>query len=240
MKEVPVFSLGPPGTFQPLVPGDPTYYTERLSYEVSKFLYDLNQAGVKITQAEPTDLDPLQTEVTTFATELETWLSAATSEGTRGVPAVNRPSMGWLATAVSALVAAGGGVPALVVTVVVNIAIDLIVKFLEHLLIPETGDMEEVCDVLKQAFLDGNDSILKEGLINNGDTLVTVVKEALKDVDDETLVTILKKALLQDVEGELHSILERVADEAEVKINLDDKIKIYPLGMRVNFDGEAE
>lgn len=172
MKEVTIYSLGDPGTFVPLSTGDPTYYTERVAFEISKFLYQLNQEGISIAQPETDDLDSISTQFTSFSTLLETWLASATSEGTRGVPAVSRPSLSWLATIVTALAGVSGGIPATVIAVVVNVGVELILKLLEHAIIPETGDIEELCDIARSAFLYGSDeSILKKALLDpdNGD-----------------------------------------------------------------------
>lgn len=172
MKEVTIYSYGDPGTRNVPDPGDPTYQTECLAYDLRKFMYQCNQAGITIAQPETDDLDSIQTQFSSFSTSLETWLDSATSEGTRGVPAVSRPTLSWLATIVTALAGASGGIPAVIITAVVNIIVEIILKFLEHVLIPETGDTEELCDILRAALLYGSDEsiLLKAFLTQDGET----------------------------------------------------------------------
>lgn len=161
MKEISIFTLGDPGTFS-LTPSDPMYHTERLSHELSKMLYLMNVEGFSLSQAEESDLDSAETALSTWKSDLSTWFSAATSEGTRsvilgpdgkrirkrGVPAVSEPSFPILSTILGGLTGVIGGVPAIMSGIAIQIISDLIVQFIKNATIPETGDTEELCDIL--------------------------------------------------------------------------------------------
>lgn len=153
MKSINVYSLGDPGTYSYDV-NNPTKYTERVSFEISKMLYDMNQEGIQITQPEYSDVEGLETEVETWVTSFTTWLGNATSEGERGIPAESPPTdIVSLADIISAVVACSGGLPAIIVSVFLRVGANLLTRFFEHLLIPETGDLEELTDAIKTAFI---------------------------------------------------------------------------------------
>jgi hypothetical protein len=167
MKEISIFTLGDPGTFS-LTPSDPMYYTERLSYELSKMLYLMNDEGFSLSQGEESDLDSAETALATWKSDFSTWYDAATSEGTRailfgpdgkkirrnrGVPAVSPPSFPVLSTIMGGLTAIVGGVPAMLTGIAVQVISDLIVNWIKNAVIPDTGDTEEIADILTDALL---------------------------------------------------------------------------------------
>lgn len=199
MKTITVYSLGDPGTYA-YDSDNPTKWTERLSFEVSKMLYDMNQESMSISQPEYSDVSGVESAIDTWLSDFTTWFEGATSEGERGVPAENPPSdLSSLASIISALVACSGGLPAVVISIVIRIGINLISRFLENWLIPETGDVEELTDAFKKAFL-------------------------------------------QTVGEEEHSILERIADESELSVELDggngNSVRVHPQSMHVVFGSE--
>jgi hypothetical protein len=149
MKQVALNSQDP-GTFTPLSPGDPTYYTEMFSYECLKILYNLSQEGVVIQQPEYSDISGAESAAVSFMNDVETWIEAATSEGERGVPAENVPQLPSLADLIGGALASAGGLPGIIMYVITRIGTNLLMRVLDNIMIPETGDTEELADILTE------------------------------------------------------------------------------------------
>jgi hypothetical protein len=148
------------------------------------------------------------------------WFAGATSEGTRGVPASSAPSMPSLADIAQVVLAAGGGLPAVIITIVVRVGVNLLVDLIKNAIIPDTGDMEEIADVLRSALLnldDGSKSILKQALLYKN------------DVDD--WVSVLQRAFMEEggSAGAWLSILSRILSEFCVEVDTPEgrKYRFY-------------
>lgn len=185
MKSISVPTLGVLPAFT--VPtDDPNYWTERAHYEFSLGMYNMNQQGFTLSQAEYTDVEDLEGSVETFMTSFTSWFDSATSEGTRGVPAVSEPKLPSLADIIGTAIAGiSGGVPAILISVVVRVGVNLLVDLIKNAIIPDTGDMEEVADILRSALLKSDES--------------SVLAAALLNEDENSII---RNAFMNDVSGE--------------------------------------
>lgn len=81
MKTINVASLGSLPTFTRTEATSDVYWTERLNYEVSGMINDMENSGFTISQPETTDVDALNTwlaiahtSLNTFIEDFKTWL----------------------------------------------------------------------------------------------------------------------------------------------------------------------
>lgn len=93
MLKSTIYSLGNPGTFDISDKDDPQYYIARYAHEMSKNLYDLNQAGFEWRQHEQTDFASLETEFDTWFTAIATWFEDAVEDSMAGDPIAALPSV---------------------------------------------------------------------------------------------------------------------------------------------------
>lgn len=147
MKTISVYSLGNPGTFD-LIPGDDMYWTERLSYEFSKMLYDMQTQGFDVRQEEATDYDTLESDLDTFSDSFATWAESAFEASTDGLPIPSPPSVPALP---------GGPLGGMLISIFLRIIIKLLVRWIEKMLIPDT-EGSEIAQILKKGLIDQNAS----------------------------------------------------------------------------------
>lgn len=93
MKSVLIPSTGNPGTFVPLVSGDPTYNTEGASFDIRKLFYDLNQEGYNVIQVEMADVDSVVSWIGSVHSSLQTFLSAVETWFVEGGEYPDEPSL---------------------------------------------------------------------------------------------------------------------------------------------------
>ena len=92
MLEYIVYSLDDPGTFD-LTKGDPMYWTERLSFEFTTMLYNMETLGFKLRQAEDSDYVSIEGTLTTYITTFYNWADAAIDASNSGDPIPVSPAL---------------------------------------------------------------------------------------------------------------------------------------------------
>lgn len=141
MLETSVYSLGDPGTFD-LIAGDPMYWTERLSFELSKNLYNLSNGGYKFRQPVAADYTTLETTVNTYITSFATWADSAVDASNDGLPIPVPPTLPTLPDFLSGEVWA----------MLIKLGLGILIRWIEKKL--ESGtEASEIAQVLKQGLI---------------------------------------------------------------------------------------
>lgn len=141
MLEYTVYSLGDPGTFD-LTVGDPMYWTERLSFETTKMLYDMNALGFKLRQPVDSDYVDIEGTLTTYITTFYNWADSAVDASNAGLPIPTSPALPTLPNFMSVELIA------LLVKVIIRIVTRWVEKKLEH-----GTEASEIAQVLKQGLI---------------------------------------------------------------------------------------
>jgi hypothetical protein len=167
MKTANIPSLGTLPTFS--VPTSAAnYWEERAAYEYSALMYNLNADGFAITSAESTDYASIDSALDTFASDMAAWFADLPTEGgSRELPTVSPPSFPDIVSNIVTLAVAGaGGVPAIVIKIVAQFAIDMLVNWLSGKIFSgATPDTSEIVDKLEE-IRDIIPTILTEATIN--------------------------------------------------------------------------
>ena len=152
MLKSTVYSLGNPGTFDISDKDDPQYYLARYAHEMSKNLYDLNQAGFEWRQETQADFGAIETEFDGFMGDVTTWLDSAVAASMAETTIPALPAMPNLHPTYEA---ADGGVSVwwLIIKFCLWYVLLKIKKSLEG-----DSDTTEVANVLRKALLRENES----------------------------------------------------------------------------------
>lgn len=142
MKDISVYSLGDPGVFD-LSKGADMYWTERLSYEFTKMLYDMNTEGFEIRQEEPVDFTDITTDFNDYADDLETWFTTAVAASNAGDVIPAPPSIPALP---------GSTLPGILISIFLRVFTRIIIDWLRKKLDPDTQALE-IAAILKKALL---------------------------------------------------------------------------------------
>ena len=135
--------LGNPGTFL-LNPGDPMYYTERLSYTIEKNLYQLSENDFQFRQSEDGDFSALQDYYQAYFAEFSTWLHQSVISSSAGDPMLPAPTFPDLPIL--------AGLPGAIFHLVLELIVNIIVRKIEQWLDAGT-EASEVGQVLRDIFL---------------------------------------------------------------------------------------
>ena len=141
MLQYTVYSLDDPGTFD-LTKGDPMYWTERLSFETTKMLYDMAALGFKFRQAEDSDYVSIEGTLTTYITTFYNWADAAVDASNSGDPIPVSPALPTLPNFMS------GELIALLLKVIIRVIMRWVEKKLES-----GTEASEIAQVLKQGLI---------------------------------------------------------------------------------------
>ena len=144
MREITVYSLGNPGTFDITDKTDPMYYVARYSHEQSVNLYNLQTAGFEFKQVEDSDVNDINTEWTAFASSMDTWFVDAVAASNDDLPVPAPPSLP------SPRIEPALG--SLIIKAIIRIGIHLLTSWLRKKLDPNT-EAKEIAQVLKQALI---------------------------------------------------------------------------------------
>ena len=146
MLEYTVHSIGDPGSFD-LSKGDPMYWTERLSFETTKMLYDMNALGFKLRQAEDSDYVSIEGTLTTYITTFYNWADSAVDASSAGDPIPTSPALPTLPNFMSGEL----------IALLFKVAIRIIMRWIEKKL--ESGtEASEIAQVLKKGLIGTIDS----------------------------------------------------------------------------------
>jgi len=205
MRVIPVFSLGEPVAFN-RDPSDPLYWLERLAYEQSKNLYNLQQDGFEFEQGESTDFDSVEESLDTYASSIDSWFASAMQAASDGLPIPSAPSIPDIV---------GGVLPRLTgnpwIFLLAKIAIHLLVKLLEKRLDPDTSGSDLV-RVLNELF---RHSVSE----NPAGDIFQGIYEKLGEIDQKLLDDMAGNNLAQSV-GLLESALRDLLS-IEIEGDLD-------------------
>lgn len=142
MKDISVYSVGDPGAFD-LSKGADMYWTERVSYEFTKMLYDMSLEGFEVRQDEPTDYTDITSDFNTYAGSLATWFTTAVQASNDGDVIPAPPSVPALP---------GNTLPGILITIFLRVFVRIIVDWLRKKLDPDTQALE-IAAILKKALL---------------------------------------------------------------------------------------
>lgn len=141
MLDIDVHSVGDPGSFD-LSKGDPMYWTERVSFEITKMLYDMNTDGFEIRQLVASDYTDIEGTLTTYITTFATWADAAVDASNAGTAIPASPALPTLPNFMSVEL----------IALLLKVAIRCIIEWLEKKL--ESGtEANEIAQVLKQGLI---------------------------------------------------------------------------------------
>lgn len=149
MLKEDVYSLGDPGTFDPDDKDDPQYYIARISHEMSKTLYNLQEAGFSFNQMENSDFSAFEDAFDTYSGLVQTWFDTAVQDSKDGDPIAAVPAIPDLTTIIPWL----AGNPWL--TFLVRTAINFGLLWLRKQLDSDT-DAKEITAVLRKALIGVN------------------------------------------------------------------------------------
>lgn len=159
MIEVPIYSLGNPGTFDITDKTDPMYYVARYNHEMSKNLYDMNVAGFEWRQTEDSDISSIISDFDTYSGNLVTWFESAVEASNDDLPIPAPPTVPALP---------GSPLPGIIISIIARIIVKILVDWLGRKLDPNT-EAKEIAQILKKAFIgeiDSNEFPLMSQLAN--------------------------------------------------------------------------
>jgi hypothetical protein len=150
---------------------DPNYWSLRADYEYCCTINGLHQAGIEIQSAESDDYTSLQTSLSDWLTSFDAWLTAMPQdpaepeEGSRAMPAepanTNFPAL-MTQIVTLAISGAAGGIPAIIINVVIQALLSVFEKWLSDQLFPGEADpLSEIAEAIK-------DLAYKDGVIDFG------------------------------------------------------------------------
>jgi len=196
MRTQAIVFPGEPGSFT-LTDADPMYYTERLSYILTYNIWALKEAGFEFVQIEPDDVDTMQSDLTTYLGTFGTWLQGAVqAQAEGGTPSV-MPMPPDLPT-----IPIGNTLLGLVI----NRAIQLVLKWVERSLDGST-DTSELVTAFKQAFFADGQSVFTGG---SGEDIHSVFVDGVAERTLTESLTAMLATLVDSESGK--SLAEIVAD----------------------------
>lgn len=143
MLEIDVYSLGDPGTFDITDKTDPMYYVARYNHEMSKNLYDMDQAGFKWRQDEASDISGIMSDFDTYGNSLETWFTTAVAASNDELPVPAPPTLPTLPS---------NPISGIIVSILTRLAIRIVVDWLRKKLDPDT-ESKEIAQILKKGLI---------------------------------------------------------------------------------------
>lgn len=172
---------------------DPLYQSAALSLTIHKIFKELGDQGMSIIQVDSTDMASIESDLRGFGDTFDTWLSTAAVASTAGEPIPNNPALPSLTAALPALLAGGW---AALVPVLINLAIDLVVRYIERKLDPNTSLDEGLAalineegvglaDIMEKAMIDRNAGDERYALLwNIARQAIRVQVTSATDLDD--------------------------------------------------------
>lgn len=202
MKTAAFPTIGTLDTTLPTV-GTATYQSESLALDIHQIIKNLSDAGFQFQMAEPLDVTTLESDLRAFGDTFDTWIESAAVASTAGLPVPANPALPDFAAAIGMLLAGGWGA---IIPILINLAVDLVVRWIERKLDPDTNLNELVAavqDFAERLVTEGESGILEE------------LSDRLENADSIGIADILEKAFIDvNPASERYSLMWNIARQA--------------------------
>jgi hypothetical protein len=193
---------------------DPLYQLATLSLDIHKLLKNMSDAGMEVQQPEVSDVSTMTTDFANFANTFDSWIESAAIASTAGDPIPANPTPPALAGNLAVLLAGGWGA---IIPVLVRMAVDLIIRYIERRLDPET-EVDEVVKAINDLQADLGARLTAPGgedLAQVLDDLHTTLEAASKTSENIRLTQVLEDAMIdRNAADERFAILWALARQA--------------------------